>query len=265
MPRTLKIVYYVAPDKAALAERAAEYIAVKAEQAVAARGRARIAISGGSTPKTTFEVLAEGAGPWHKRMPWDKLDLFWVDERSVPPDDAESNYLMTRKAMLDYVPLKPEQIHRIEGEREPDDAAARYEAELRQCFKLGKTDAPQFDVVQLGMGPDGHTGSLFPYTDALRETTKLVTANYVEEKDAWRVTLTWPVINQARDVFFLVAGAEKALILNQVFEGPHIPDRMPSQLIVPSGDILTLLLDKAAAALLPETDAQGCGELERIV
>jgi 6-phosphogluconolactonase len=263
MPRNLKIAYYVEPDKTALAERAAEYIAAKAEQAVAARGRARIAISGGSTPKATFEVLAEGGGPWRKRMPWDKLDLFWVDERCVPPDNAESNYRMTRKAMLDYVPLKPEQIHRIEGELEPDDAAAHYEAELRRCFGLGKTEAPQFDLIQLGMGADGHTASLFPYSDALRETTKLVTANYVEEKDAWRVTLTWPVINQARDVFFLVAGAEKAMILNQVFEGPHNPQRLPSQLIIPSGDILTLLLDQAAATLLPETDAQGCGVLER--
>ena len=194
MPQNLKIVYCVEPDKSALAERAAEFVVEKTQQAVAARGRARIAISGGSTPRATFEVLAEGGGALGKRMPWDKLDLFWVDERCVPPDHPDSNYRMTRKALLDYVPLKPDQVHRMEGELEPDEAAARYEAELRQCFKLGTTEAPQFDLIQLGMGRDGHTASLFPHTDALREIVKLVTANYVEEQDMWRVTLTWPVI-----------------------------------------------------------------------
>jgi len=263
MPQNLKIVYCVEPDKSALAERAAEFVVEKTQQAVAARGRARIAISGGSTPRATFEVLAEGGGALGKRMPWDKLDLFWVDERCVPPDHPDSNYRMTRKALLDYVPLKPDQIHRIEGELEPDEAAARYEAELRQCFRLGTTEAPQFDLIQLGMGPDGHTASLFPHTDALREIVKLVTANYVEEKDMWRVTLTWPVINQASQVFFLLSGAEKALILNEVFEGQHDPERLPSQLIRPAGGILTLLLDRAAAAQLPEPDAEGCGTLER--
>jgi 6-phosphogluconolactonase len=113
------------------------------------------------------------------------------------------------------------------------------------------------------MGPDGHTASLFPHTDALREIVKLVTANYVEEKDMWRVTLTWPVINHSREVFFLVAGAEKAMILNEVLEGPRDVERLPSQLIVPESDILTLLLDQAAATLLPETDTEGCGVLER--
>ena len=127
----LKIVYFVEPNAAALARRAAEFFVVEAEKAVAARGVARVAISGGSTPKAAFRTLAEQGEAWRERMPWQKLDLWWVDERSVPPDNAESNYRMTREALLDHVPLKPEQIHRMEGELEPDDAAAKYEAELK--------------------------------------------------------------------------------------------------------------------------------------
>ncbi len=263
MPGNLKIVYCVEPNATALARRAAQYFVEQAEQAVAARGRARIAISGGSTPKAAFGALAEHGEPWRERMPWDKLDLYWVDERCVPPDHPDSNYRMTREALLDQVPLGPEQIHRIEGELDPEEAAARYEAELRNSFRLEGAKTPQFDVVALGMGPDGHTASLFPHTRALRETSRLVVANYVEDKDTWRITLTRPVINRASKVFFLVSGAEKALILNEVFEGEHDPERLPSQLIVPANGILTLLLDEAAATLLPEPDAQGCGVLER--
>src|SRR5208282_5034175 len=140
----------------------------QAVQAVAERGVARIAISGGSTPKAAFATLAEQGEEWRERMPWDKLDLWWVDERCVPPDDAGSNYRMTREALLDHVPLKPEQIHRMEGELEPDDAAAKYETELKNSFGLKGAEVPRFDVIQLGMGLDGHTASLFPHTEALR-------------------------------------------------------------------------------------------------
>jgi 6-phosphogluconolactonase len=264
MPQQLKIVYYVAPDAAALAARAAQYFVERVERAAAMRGSARIAISGGSTPKAAFALLADPIQPWRARMPWSKLDLWWVDERCVPPDDPDSNYRMTREAMLDHVPLRPEQIHRVEGELEPEAAAARYESELRNGFRLEGAELPRFDVVQLGMGPDGHTASLFPHTQALHELGRLVVANHVENKDAWRVTLTWPVINRAAAVFFLIGGADKARILKEVFAGPRDPDWLPSQLIRPADGILTLLLDRAAAALLPEPDAQGCGVLERI-
>jgi len=264
MPQKLKVKYFVVPDGAALAERAAQYFVEQIEEAVAARGRARLAVSGGSTPKATFGLLADPAQPWRARMPWDKLELFWVDERCVPPDHADSNYRMTREAMLDRVPLSAAQVHRMEGELEPDAAAARYESELRNAFRLEGAETPRFDVVQLGMGPDGHTASLFPHTEAIHEMGRLVTANHVpQQKDSWRITLTWPVINQAASVFFLIGGAEKAGILKEVFTGPRDPERLPSQLIRPSGGILTLILDKAAAALLPATDADGCGFLER--
>jgi 6-phosphogluconolactonase len=263
MPQTLKIVYYVEPDAATLARRAAQHFVELSEKAVNTRGRASIAISGGSTPKATFALLADPAEPWRARMPWSKLDLWWVDERCVPPDNPDSNYRMTREAMLDHVPLKPEQIHRIEGELEPMAAAARYEAELRNSFHLAGAELPQFDAIQLGMGPDGHTASLFPHTQALHELSRLAVANHVENKDAWRVTFTRPVINRGAQVFFLIGGADKAQILKEVVMGPRDTERLPSQLITPTGDILTLLLDCAAASLLPAPDAQGCGTFER--
>jgi 6-phosphogluconolactonase len=165
--------------------------------------------------------------------------------------------------MLDRVPLRREQIHRIEGELEPKEAAVRYESELRSSFGLEGAGTPCFDLVALGMGGDGHTASLFPHTEAIREMSRLVVANHVPQKDAWRITLTWPVINHARSVFFLVAGADKASILKEVLTGPRDPERLPSQLIWPSSGILTLILDKAAAALLPAPNGDGCGVLER--
>jgi 6-phosphogluconolactonase len=263
MHQELKVVYFVEPSPIALAERAARHIVQLVQDAVAARGIARIAISGGSTPKAAFALLADPGEECYKRMPWDRVELFWVDERCVPPDDPDSNYGMTREALLDHVPLKPKQIHRIQGELDPNLAAARYETELKNSFKLKGAETPLFDVVQLGMGPDGHTASLFPHTAALDELGRLATANYVEQMKTWRITLTSPVINLAEHVFFLVSGSDKAMILNQVFEGPRDPTRLPSQLIVPAGGILTLLLDRAAATLLPATDADGFGSFVR--
>jgi 6-phosphogluconolactonase len=261
--RKLQIKYYVEPDPAALARRAVEYFVEMAGEAVEAQGRARIAISGGSTPKAAFELLADPNQPWRHRMPWEMLDLYWVDERSVPPEDPESNYRMTREALLDHVPLPPDQIHRIEGELEPEAAAARYEEELRSCFRLDEGGNPRFDLVALGLGSDGHTASIFPHSQAVHEMNRLVVANRVPKTGASRITLTWPAINHARSVFFLVSGVEKAAVLNELLTGPFDPERLPSQLIWPSSGILTLILDKAAAALLPPTDEEGCGVLER--
>jgi 6-phosphogluconolactonase len=263
MPRKLRIKYYVEPDAEALARRAAQYFIEMTGEAVAGRGRARIAISGGSTPKAAFQLLANPNEPWRSRMPWDCLDLYWVDERCVPPDAADSNYRMTREALLDHVPLRREQIHRMEGELEPELAANRYESELRNSFRLEGAESPRFDLIALGMGDDGHTASLFPHTQAIHELTRLVTANHVPQKDTWRITLTWPVIDHASSVFFLIAGQDKAAVLKEVLTGPRDPERLPSQLIWPASGILTLILDRAAAALLPATDGEGCGFLER--
>ena len=261
--RQLQIKYYVEPDPAALARRAAQYLVEMAGEALDYHGRVRIAISGGSTPRAAFQVLADPNQPWRWRMPWENLDLYWVDERCVPPDNAESNYRMTREALLDQVPLKPGQIHRMEGELEPEVAANRYESELRNSFRLEGAESPRFDLIALGMGDDGHTASLFPHTEAIHELNRLVTANHVPRIDAWRITLTWPVINHASSIFFLIAGADKAAILKEVLTGPCDVDRLPSQLIWPASGILTLILDRAAAALLPATDGEGCGFLEK--
>ncbi|MGA3160084.1 MAG: 6-phosphogluconolactonase [Terracidiphilus sp.] len=261
--RKLQIKYYVEPDAAALARHAAQYFVEMAGEAVAAHKHARIAVSGGATPRSAFELLADPVQPWRNRMPWDSLDLYWVDERCVPPGHADSNYRMTREALLDRLPLRPEQIHRIEGELEPEVAAAHYESELRNSFRLEGAESPRFDLVALGMGSDGHTASLFPHTGAIHQMSSLVTANYVPQADAWRITLTWPVINHARSVFFLISGEDKAAAVRDVLTGPLDPERLPSQLIWPSSGILTFILDKAAAALLPATGGQGCGVLER--
>jgi 6-phosphogluconolactonase len=261
--KLLKIKYYVEADRAALARRAAQYFVEMAGEAVEARGRARIAISGGATPRAALELLADPNQPWRARMPWEMLDLYWVDERCVPPDDAESNYRMTREALLDHVPLRPEQIHRIEGEVEPEAAASRYESELRSGFRLEGAESPRFDLIALGMGGDGHTASIFPGTVAVREMSRLVMANHVPQMDTWRITLTWPVINHARSVFFLIAGHDKASVLKDVLTAPLDPERLPSQLIWPSSGILTLILDRDAAALLPPTGEEGCGVFER--
>ena len=196
-------------------------------------------------------------------MPWDNLDLYWVDERCVPPDHAESNYRMTREALLDHAPLHPGQIHRIEGELEPEAAAARYESELRNSFRLEGAELPRFDLVALGMGADGHTASLFPHTAALHELSRLVGGQSCSAEGCLAHHPHLAGHQSCGSVFFLIAGADKAAILNDVLTGPRDPERLPSQLIWPASGILTLILDKAAAALLPATDGEGCGVLER--
>ena len=226
----------------------AELFTRAAEQAVAARGRARIAISGGSTPKAVFALLADPSKPYLARVPWSKLQLFWVDERCVGPTDPESNYGMTKKAMLDAIPLPASQVHRMEGELDPEDGAARYEAEIRNGFKLEGAETPTFDLIILGLGPDGHTASLFPHTEGLNNMTNIVIANHVPQKDTWRLTLTWPVITQGREVAFLIEGSEKAEMIKTVWAGTYDPESWPAQLIRPASGKLTLLLDQAAAA-----------------
>ena len=222
---------------------------------------ARVAISGGSTPKAMFALLADRAKPYFVRVPWANLHLFWVDERCVPPTDAESNYRMTNEVMLSKVPLAPEQIHRMEGELDPAVAATRYEALLRAEFRLEGAETPVFDLVLLGMGDDGHTASLFPHTAALHELNRLVVANHVPQKETWRVTLTWQVIDRGREVAFLIEGAQKTDVLHEVLLGAYDPETHPSQLIRPLSGKLTMLLDAVAAAKLPAAK-DGVGTLE---
>jgi 6-phosphogluconolactonase len=234
-----------------MALASARLFAKKVEEAAATRGIARVAISGGSTPKATFQLLADPAGPFASTVPWDKLQLFWVDERCVGPDDPESNYGVARELLLSKVSIPKENVFRMEGELDPEEAASRYESTLRNVMKLEGAESPAFDLVTLGMGPDGHTASLFPHTEAIHELGRLVVANRVAQKDTWRITLTSPVINQAAEVVFEVEGSGKSEMLAEVLTGQRDPERLPSQLIRPSNGKLLFLLDEAAAAKLP--------------
>jgi len=261
MPRPVTITYRISPTPAEVAKAAAQLFTTALIEAVKARGVARVAISGGTTPKAMFALLA--AEPFASQVPWDKLDLFWVDERCVPPDNADSNYRMTKEALLSKVPLPADRIHRMEGELAPEVAAARYESTIRNAFRLEGAETPTFDLILLGMGDDGHTASLFPHTEGLNDLTHIVIANHVPQKNTWRITLTSPVLNQGRAVAFLIEGAAKAQVLHDVFLGPFQPDTYPSQIIRPASGRLTLLLDSAAAAKLPEpANSEKTGTLE---
>lgn len=251
MPRPVTVTYQVWGTAAEMALASARSFAVKVEQAVKTRGIARVAISGGSTPQAMFKLLADPAGPFVATVPWDKLQIYWVDERCVPPDHPESNYGVCRELLLSKVPIPEANVFRMEGELEPNLAASRYESLLRNTMKLEGAESPRFDLVTLGMGPDGHTASLFPNTAALDEMGRLVVANHVAQKDTWRITLTWPVINQAAEVVFEVEGPSKTDVLAEVLIGPRDPERLPSQLIRPSNGKLLFLLDEAAAEKLP--------------
>lgn len=258
MPRRLiSLDVKVSPVAADVALAAAKLFADTVSSVVASRGLARVAISGGSTPKSMFELLADPSQPFLTAIPWSNLQLFWVDERCVPPTDPDSNYRMTSEAMLTKIPLPAENIHRMEGELDPEEASWRYEAEIRNTFRLEGAETPTFDLILLGLGPDGHTASLFPDTEGLNEMSRICMANHVPQKDTWRLTLTWPVITQGRLVAFLVEGAEKAEVVGTVFTGAYDPETYPAQLIRPANGKLTLLLDAAAATLLPGAPQDG--------
>ena len=263
MPRRISLDVKVSTAAADVALAAAKLFADTVSTVVASRGVARIAISGGSTPKDMFELLADPSQPFASSIPWSKLQLFWVDERCVPPTHPESNYGMTLAAMLSKVPLPAENVHRMEGELDPEEASWRYEAEIRNTFRLEGAETPTFDLILLGLGPDGHTASLFPHTEGLNEMSRICMANHVPQKNAWRLTLTWPVITQGRTVAFLIEGAEKAEMVGTVFAGAYDPETYPAQLIRPANGKLTLLLDTAAAAGLPGAPQDGESTLER--
>jgi 6-phosphogluconolactonase len=245
MPPTIRLF----PDAEAVSRGAADEFVRVAREAVAARGRFVVTLSGGSTPKRMFEMLAEP--PYRGQVDWSKVHVFWGDERSVPPDHRDSNYRMAHEAMLGKLPIPAAQVHRIEAERADRDAAARdYQAVIARTFGVDPAgEPPAFDLVLLGMGPDGHTASLFPHTAALSETKRWAVVNFVPKFNTDRVTLTLPILNRAREVLFLVAGADKTAPLAEVLEGPPDPTRLPSQQIRPTG-ALVWFVDRLAAAKL---------------
>jgi 6-phosphogluconolactonase len=227
-----------------LFQAAAAEFATRAREATGSRGRFSVALSGGSTPRGLYALLASGTVP---AIPWDKICFFWSDERHVPPDHPDSNYRMADEAMLSRVPLRPENVFRIHSEETDAGAGAlAYEQTLRSFFALPPGEFPGFDLILLGLGPDGHTASLFPRSLALGESKRLVVANWVEEFKTDRITFTFPVLNQAACVMFLVSGGEKARILEDVLEHPE--SNLPAQRVRPEEGRLIWLADRAAAS-----------------
>jgi len=226
---------------------AAEEVVRLANQAVAERGRFTIALSGGSTPKSLYNLLATNA---RTTLPWDRMYFFWSDERHVPATDPDSNYRMASEAMLSKVPVPAGNVFRVPTEN--PDAAEEYESTLRKFFQLGPGQFPQFDLILLGMGPDGHTASLFPGTAGLQEKTRLVIANWVEKLKTHRLTFTFPVLNAARSVAFLVSGTDKAPVLRAVLEEKVPGEQYPAKLVQPTDGKLIWFLDRAAASALSQ-------------
>lgn len=229
-------------DQSALTARAAELFAETARQAVAARDKFRVALSGGSTPRKLYELLAGEI--YAPRIPWEETYVFWSDERCVPPDSEESNYRMAYEAMLARVPVPEEHINRLRGEAEAQEAARDYERILEEEFD---ENPPRFDLLLLGMGEDGHTASLFPDSTALDDKAHLVEAVFVEKLKTYRLTMTLRTINAAASVMFLVAGEAKAETLRAVLEGERTGSRYPAQLVEPERGELVWLVDEAAA------------------
>jgi 6-phosphogluconolactonase len=206
-----------------------------------------VALSGGSTPKLLYELL--GSAAFAGRVRWSNVHLFQVDERCVSPDDSQGNYRLIRQAMLGAVPLPEENFHRMAGERlDREQAAREYAEDLARVLHPPLGEWPRLDLVFLGMGADGHTASLFPGSAALEERTAWVVPNLVAKLEAYRLTLTLPVLNAAAHVIFLVAGEDKATTLREVLEGPE--GRFPAQLIQPANGRLSWFLDESAAHLL---------------
>ena len=233
------------PDPQALVHAAAIHIVECAQEAISHHGYFAIALAGGSTPKATYEMLA--TVEFVSKILWEKVHVFWGDERCVAPTHADSNYHMAFEVLLRHLPIPVKQIYRMEGELEPKEAAQLYENRLHAFFGQ---KIPRLDLVLLGLGSDGHTASLFPGSKALEEKKNWVAANYSRRLSTWRLTLTTPLINQAANVTFLVAGEEKAQMLHRVLAGRYTPEEIPAQLIRPERGQLRWLVDARAAALL---------------
>ncbi|MFI5364190.1 MAG: 6-phosphogluconolactonase [Candidatus Binatia bacterium] len=237
-------------DAEQLSTAAAEECSRIMRVAIGRQGRCTFVLSGGSTPRRLYELLA--APPQRDQIDWTRVDLFWGDERAVPPDHKDSNFRMANEALLQPLSIPATRIHRMPAERaDRDRAAADYQAEIARVFDVPADGVPPaFDLVLLGLGPDGHTASLFPRTAALNETRRWVVPNHVPQLGTDRLTMTRVILNRAACIMFLVAGADKAAALAEVLEGPAESERLPAQLIRPETGRLVWLMDGAAAARL---------------
>ena len=247
MPCKLEIAVVSNPEELSL--RAVEEFIRLSEESIREKGRFTVALSGGSTPKELYRLLADNR--CSNRITWKRVNLFWSDERCVPPDHSKSNYRMVRELLIDRTPIPKENIYRMPAELDDHAGAAReYTQALQTFFHLKAGEFPRFDLILLGIGDDGHTASLFPHTLALDDTAGLVSANYVEKLGEYRLTLTVPLINRAACVIFLISGESKAAVLRDVVEGVRHPHRLPSQFIRPENGRLLYLTDRMAASKL---------------
>lgn len=239
--------FHVVASARVLAEEAADRIEAAASEATRSRDRFTIVLSGGATPRTLYRIL--DVKPRWGRIDWSRTEIFFSDERCVPPDDPHSNYHMAFRALLHRVPVRNGMIHRIKGEMEPEKAAEEYEAEVRKSFDGG---VPRFDLVLLGLGSDGHTASIFPASPAMKEAARIAVASKAPTEPQSRITLTLPAINAARQVVFLISGERKQDALLWIVEdrerGPDA--RLPASLVAPVDGRLVYMVDRAAAPFL---------------
>jgi len=247
MPSTRVI--QILPTPADLFRAAAEEFTRIGREAIAVRNRFTVALSGGSTPKALYSLLAAN----YAAFDWNRTFLFFGDERHVPPDHSDSNYRMVNESLLGKIQIPEANVSRVKAEN-PDAAAAAidYQAQMQSFFALAPGQFPRFDLILLGMGPDGHTASLFPGSEGLKEQSKLVIANWVEKFKTWRISFTLPVLNNAGEVMFMASGPDKANMVQKVLEAKSTTP-YPSQLVWPSDGTLIWLLDQAAAKNLAQS------------
>lgn len=236
---------HIYPNKEKLVIATTEQIVNLIGQAIQKNGFCNIALSGGNTPREVYSMLA--MHPYRDRVNWNGIHLFWGDERMVPPEHQDSNFRMVQQTLLKHINIPEGNVHRIRGETAPEKAAAEYARMLHDSFRK---DTPCFDLILLGIGEDGHTASLFPDTDAIEECERHVVAVFVPRLNAWRVTLTLPVLNAAREIFFLVSGRSKSNIIQRIMSINNPTKEFPASMVNPENGILHWMLDSDAAALI---------------
>jgi 6-phosphogluconolactonase len=232
------------PDKHTLSQHAAEYVMRIANESIDLHGHFTIALTGGTTPGELYSLL--GSEPFISQIDWQLVHIFWGDERCVPYNSPESNFYLAHEALLQKISIPESQIHLMPADQLDRDAASQaYTVEMQNTF--GTNGIPSFDLIHLGMGPEGHTASLFPHQASLQEKHRLVMPVSVPKPPPDRLTFTPPLLNAARNVLFLVTGNEKADALHAVLEGEYQPDEYPAQIVRPTNGEVVWMLDKAAA------------------
>lgn len=251
----MKLKIFESPEEVARAS--AQHFVKQCRESVDRSNGFTVALSGGSTPKRLYELLADPAEPFRDQIAWNETHFFFTDERHVPPDHPDSNYRMVNEALFSRAPVPKQNVHRIRAENpSAQEAAEEYEVEMHRSF--GEA-IPAFDLILLGLGEDGHTASLFPHSPALKETRRLVVAPWVEKFNAYRITLTLPVLNNGSSVVFLVTGPSKAEILREVIKTDKKPDLYPAQAVSPTSGEVSWFIDKAAARLCSINNSSNAG------